>query len=552
MRLLILLCLLAGTALLVPVGGQARGLWPPLVALAGIVLTRRAVVGLLAGGYAGAVLLAGGDPWAAYLALFAEHLAPSLASPWQTGALAFTLLLGGFAAVLEASGGFAALLARLAPAGRDAARRLQLAAVGLGLVCFFDGLANSLLVGRVGRPLADRCGVARVKLAYLVDSTSSAVACVALVSTWIAFQLGMIAEAFASVGREVSPYAVFLRSLPYNFHCWLTLVLLVAAVWWDFLPGPMRRFEVAARQAAVARAGAGRRDDPGDPVAASPRAGAARALIPLAVLLLAFLGGFVLLGAPEPRWPLTRAAVVAAFGSDAGPLVMVLASLVATAVAMALLPGRPVRRLAAGGRAFAAGSGAMLAPVGVLVAAWILGSVVEALGTAELLAGLARRAGVVALVPLLTFLTGALVSFATGTSWGTMGLLFPLTVPAAAAAAGDLELARPAPLLHAVVAAVFSGAVFGDHCSPFSDTTIVTSIACGIEPHDHVRTQLPYALITAAVAALLGFLPAGLGVPAGVSLAAGAATLAAIAWRGGERRRRGGRLAPRVTPPAGR
>jgi Na+/H+ antiporter NhaC len=527
---LLLTALALVTAWLAPGDLPVRGLWPPLVALAVIVRTRRALVGLLAGGYAGAVLLSGGDPWAAYLALFADHLAPNLGSAWKTGAIAFTLILGGFAAVLEATGGFVALLHRLAPAGRDAARRLQAAAYGLGLLCFFDGLANSLLVGRVGRPLADRSGVSRVKLAYIVDSTSSAVACVALISTWIAFQLAMIEEAFALAGRAVNPYAEFLAALPYNFHCWLTLVLLAAAIRWDFVPGPMRRFEEEARGRAAsgARGTASATDGTSDPAAG----GAWRALVPLAALLLAFLAGFLVLGPAPASWPPSRADLVAAFGSDAGPLVMVVAGLVATLVAVTL-PGPPRWRDGAALRAFSRGAGAMLGPVFVLVAAWILGSVVQALGTAELLAGLVARTDAVALVPLLTFVTGALVSFSTGTSWGTMGLLFPLTVPVAAAAAGDLAAAEQARLLSATVAAVFSGAVFGDHCSPFSDTTIVTAIACEVEPHDHVRTQLPYALITAAVAALLGFLPAGLGVPAWASLLVGGGVLVGSARRFG-------------------
>ena len=509
--LLTVLALLAGTAALAVVDFPARGLWPPVVALTVIMVTRRAVVGLLAGGYAGAVLLAGGDPWQAYLAVCRDHLAPNLASSWKVGAVAFTLVLGGFAAVLDEGGGFAGLLRKLAAPGRDAARRFQYATVGLGLLCFFDGLANSMMVGRVGRRLADRCGVSRVKLAYLVDSTSSAVACVALVSTWIAFQLSMIESAFAAAGREVNPYAVFLRSLPYNFHCWFTLALLPLAIRWRFEPGAMGEFGVAARETDTDHVRGGR---------------IASALAPLAVLFVAFLGGFVLLGSPRPIFPIDRHKLVTAFGSDAGPLVMVLAGLAATLTAAALFPRGAGGRWRPAATAFGRGVRAMTGPVLILVAAWILGSVVEALGTAELLASLATRVGAVWLLPAAVFVTGAVVSFATGTSWGTMGLLFPLTVPAAAAASGHLDPAAQTTLLHVIVAAVFSGAVFGDHCSPFSDTTIVTSIACEVEPHDHVRTQLPYALLAAGVAVLVGFVPAGLGAPAWLSLVGGVGVLA--------------------------
>lgn len=490
----------------------ARALWPPVVALVVIVLTRHALAGLLVGALAGAILLHGGDPWSAYLALFADHLVPSLQSPWKTGAIAFTLLLGGFAAILEAGGGFTTLLTRLAQPGRDAAARVELAAGALGLLCFFDGLANSMVVGRVSRRLADRSGVARAKLAYIVDSTSSAVACVALVSTWIAFQLSMIGEAFQIAGRTVNPYLVFLHSLPYNFHSWFTLIMLFVAIRYRFHPGPMR--------ACVARAASAPDAGPGEDDSALRRAGhPLSALVPLAVLLAAFLVGFLVLGDPAPGWPDSRARVVAAFGSSAGPLVLVIASLVAILVAVAVFPRGSGSRAGVALRACGEGVGTMIGPVGILVAAWVMGSVMSALGTAELLAGAVRGSDILWLMPTLTFLTGAVVSFATGTSWGTMGLLFPLVVPAAA------SLGAEAGLLNVVVAAVFSGAVFGDHCSPFSDTTIVSSISCGIEPHDHVRTQLPYALLTAAVAVLVGFIPAGLGVPVWISWLMGAGSL---------------------------
>ena len=494
-----------------------RAVWPPVVALAVILATRHALVGLLVGGFCGAVILAGGDPWQAWLALFADHMAPSLTSPWKTGAIAFTLVLGGFAAVLDAGGGFRGLLLRLTRGGHDADRRFQAAAAGLGLLCFFDGLANSMMVGRVSRRLADRCATSRVKLAYIVDSTSSAVACVAVVSTWIAFQLSMIKEAFALAGHDVNPYAEFLGSLPYNFHCWFTLVLLGVSIAMRWNPGPMAGFEAAVRDRSPVAVKTGTRDG-----------STASVLVPLMVLLAAFFGGFYVLGTEGPLLPVTRDGIVASFGSDAGPLVMVLAGLVATMVAVLLFPVRPGRRLPEAGAAFTDGVRTMLGPVMILVAAWILGSTMGSLGTAELIAGAASGTDAAWLIPVITFLTGAVVSFATGTSWGTMGILFPLAIPAAAGAVAGAAAAEQATFLQVTVAAVFSGAVFGDHCSPFSDTTIVSSISCGVEPHDHVRTQIPFALIAAAVAAAVGFIPAGLGVPAVVSLAVGVVVLVGL------------------------
>jgi tetracycline resistance efflux pump len=513
--ILILVALVTGALALTD--APIRSLWPPLAALAVIIVTRHALFGLLAGGFAGAFLLAGGNPAAAAGDMLAAHLWPSLQSSWKLGAIAFTLILGGFAAILEAGGGFAGLMRKVAARGGDPARNLETGAAGLGILCFFDGLANSMVVGRVSRDLADRSGTARVKLAYIVDSTSSAVACVAFVSTWIAFQLSMINEAYVQAGRDANPYEVFLHSLPYNFYCWFTLVMLVVAIRWRFHPGPMGRF---VRD--VSRAD----QDPAVDAAQEnvPSGSPLSALGPLAALMIAFFVGFLVLGSPRPILPVSREKLVAAFGSDAGPLVLVLASVVATVAAAVMFPSRPGGRLKSVLKAFGAGVRTMVGPIFILLAAWIMSSVLGDLGTAGLISRLATETGTLALMPTLTFLTGAAVSFATGTSWGTMGLLFPLAVPAAA------TMGATDGFLSVIVAAVFSGAVFGDHCSPFSDTTIVTSISCGVEPHDHVRTQIPYALITAAVAIGFGFLPVGFGLPGFVALMLGAGALLALPW----------------------
>ncbi len=485
---------------------QPGTLWPPVVALVVILVTRSALTGLIAGGLAGAVIVTGGNFLTA-VPLATGLLWESLHSSWKLGALLFTILLGGFAAVLESAGGLERMLRRWASGGHDAARSVESAAGMLGLLCFFDGLANSMVVGRVSREMADTHGVARVKLAYIVDSTSSAVACVAVVSTWIAFQLTMIGDAFAQAGREVNPYAVFLASLPANFYCWFTLAMLFVAIRNGFHPGPMGSLCHAAK-------GRGRPDSSATDEIGHSGNPVLTALTPLGVLLGGFLVGFVVLGTPGPILPLTRDKIVSAFGSDMGPQVLVLASVLALIVALAVHPGGLGGRkkaLAASGR----GMVAMLPPILILLAAWVMGGVMGQLGTAQMIVDLVAGTKILPLLPTLTFITGALVSFSTGTSWGTMGILFPLTIPAAAALGAD------GSFLNLMVAAVFSGAVFGDHCSPFSDTTIVTSLSCGVTPHDHVRTQLPYALLTALIAIGMGFLPAGYGWPVWLLLLGG-------------------------------
>lgn len=483
-----------------------KTVWPVIVALVLVVITRRAFWGLVIGAFTGSLILCNGNPWQAYLELFASHLAPSLQSSWKVGAILFTLVLGGFAAVLNEGTGLQAMLHFFVRKREKTARRFQTAAAGLGIICFFDGLANSMLVGRVCKDMAEKCGVSRVKLAYIVDSTSSAVACVAFISTWIAYQLSMIKEGYRLAGRDINPYLMFVKSIPYNFYCWFTLVMLFVSILRRFNPGPMQTFENGARTLNAA-------------IEEEPKrikgnvAGMYTVFIPLITLILLFFLGFYLLGSPGPKWPVTVEKVTTAFGSNAGPLVLVLSGLIASCVAILLFPRQKAGYLLQGVLAFQEGVRSLMGPIFILVAAWMIGSVLGELKTAEYLSSLMSKTNAAVLIPSLIFVTGSLISFSTGTSWGTMGILFPLAIPIAATACRAGDPAWQDTYLQISTAAVFSGAVFGDHCSPFSDTTIISSISCGVEPHDHIRTQIPFALITAVITILFGFLPAGLGLP---------------------------------------
>lgn len=556
------LVMVALSWLWVATGGAVATVWPTLTALVIVFVTRRALTGLLLGAVCGAIILSDGNLWSAYLALWGKHFAPNLGSSWKTGGIAFTLLLGGFAAIIERGGGLAFLVTRLLRRTADAARSLKTGVFSLGVVCFFDGLANSMLVGRVSRKLADQHGVSRAKLAYITDSTSSAVACVAFISTWIAFQLSLISSGFDQVGYDASPYAYFFQSLPANYYCWFTLILLWLAIRYRFHPGPMAKFEAEAQaayaeaQAAQAVAKAELAEEPlsqadthtkhahasvavptaetaPEPDALETMASPWRALVPLGVLMGALLIGFYGFGLQEidrPALPITKEKVADAFGSNAGPLAMTVASVLAVIVALAMFPGRK----SVGLQAFGEGAKAMIQPLLILVGAWVLGSTLDDLGTGALVGRLVGDVAPLWLLPVLVFIAGAATSFGTGSSWGTMAIIMPLAIPAIA---GHPDFTEGLESYYALaIAATFSGAVFGDHCSPISDTTIVSSIACDIAPYDHVRTQLPYALIAASLAVLLGFLPAGLGLPPWLSLLLGVGTLFAIVRFSGQGR----------------
>jgi tetracycline resistance efflux pump len=492
---------------------------PSGIALISVLLLKRALAGLLLGAAAGCLLLENGNPWNAMRAFFSDHLLPSLKSEWNLSVLIFTLLLGGFAAVIERGGGFRAMFVKWMAGQADRRRRVQASAFGMGLVCFFDGLANSMMVGKSIGPVAQRCGVSREKMAYIVDSTSSAVACVAAISTWIAYQLSMIREGYQQAGvATVNAFDIFVRSIPLNFYCWFTLMLLVLVIWRSWNIGPMAAAEAASAEVSTSNS---------EPVDTDSDARPWQALLPLGTLMLTLLGSLYYLGTDTP-YPFTFAKAWAAFGAAPANLALLYASAVACCVAV-IANRRVIGRTAECGKVFMDGVAKLFPPCLILIAAWTLSSTSNSLGAAKFLTQILTGQLSPGLLPALVFVAGLLISFTTGTSWGTMGILMPLTIPVALGLSpGDTTL------VPAVVAAVFSGAVFGDHCSPFSDTTIVSSLSCDLEPMRHVVTQLPYALIAAGLALGLGFLPAGYGVPGILCLAVGGIviTLLPRVWPG--------------------
>lgn len=517
-----------------------KPLWPSVVALAAVFLLNRTVAGLLLGTGAGLVLLTEGNPVQAVIALFSDHLFPVFSSSWNLSVLAFTLLLGGFAAVIEKGGGLQALTEQWLTSGKPSERRVQWSAYLLGLVCFFDGLANSMLVGKTISPMAKRAGVSKARLAYIVDSTSSAVACVAVISTWIAYQLSMIREGLSQANIEAQPFDLFLKSIPFNFYCWFTLILLAVVISRDWNIGAMRR--------------SGKRDRPKDPdfkveevrhnkthpsqrtnrVAADSSGALCAtswrtcmpAVLPLGFLIVGLLAGLYLNGSNGEYWPLTLERVSNAFGHADAASVLVWVSILACVAALSMNAGPITKQGGNSLMVFGQGIAQLFKPVLILIAAWLLSSVLKALDAHEVLTALLKGNVPVALFPMLVFVTGALISFTTGTSWGTMGILMPLVLPTAL----GLTDGALSAVIYATIAAVFSGAVFGDHCSPFSDTTIVSSISCGIEPMEHVKTQLPYALIAATATVVFGFLPTGQGLHPFAALLAGLIVLAALPW----------------------
>jgi Na+/H+ antiporter NhaC len=389
---------------------------------------------------------------------------------------------------------------------------------GVGLLCFFDGLASSLLAGRIARPLADRAGVSRERLAWVVDSTGSPVACVAFISTWIATQLSLIEQGLKDAPFKVEPYALFFQSVPANAYCLLTLLLVPLAIWTGFQPRVMRRFKALAPEEID--------DAPAD----SPKPWVV--LVPLVVLVTGILGGFPLLSG-ERIDVLSVEGWKRAFSGDAGPYALVFGSLAGWVAAMACFPAK---RRSEAVTAAVHGAGSLIPALVVLILAWSLGSMFSVLGTTEHIAELLTDGVPVGWLPLAIFLTGSSMAFTTGSSWGTMGLLMPLALPATLAAASTAGMSpeETRALAAMVIGAVFGGATLGDHCSPFSDTTIVSALASGCKTMDHVITQLPFAGM-AALATCSAYALMAVGMVSGLATAAAGLALCGWVWLLGRR-----------------
>lgn len=510
-------------------------LLPPLLSIVLALWLRQVLLALTAGVLSG-MLLMKGNPIAAFVAATQEIVVPSVTDSFQASILLFTVTLGGMVGVMARAGGTHGLVDAARKWIRDA-RSSQLATAMLGLVIFFDDYANTLLVGNTMRPVTDRMRVSREKLSYLVDSTAAPVATIAVLSTWVGYQVGLIGDGLDAIGSDASAYGVFVESIPYAAYSWFALALVFLSVGMRRDFGPMLSAERRARHEGKVLGPNARPliDDVGadlEPAEGAPRR-AHVALVPVLVVLVTtvlglwFDGRRVLL---EEGGPIGLAATNArdVFSSADPAAALFWAVLMGSAVAITLAVSEKLIDLPAAMEAWMSGAKAMVPALAILILAWSIGSVCEALRTADVVVGAATGNLSARLVPTVAFLVAAFLGFSTGTSWGTMAILMPIVIPLSTelAAVGGVGEAAATAIFLSSVACVLSGSVFGDHCSPISDTTIMSSMASGADHVDHVRTQFPYALLAGTLAVLLGTIPAGYGVSPWITLPIGVALVA--------------------------
>lgn len=511
---------------------RAMGVWsllPPVVAIVVALAFREVLVALFAGVWVGALLIADFDPLAATLRSIDHYAIRAAADEDHAMILVFSLLLGGMVGAMTRGGG-AKGLAEWVTRRATSRRSALLSTWGLGILVFFDDYANSLLVGSSMRPVTDRLRISREKLAFLVDATAAPVASIAIVSSWIGVEVGYIADQLSGAGVEADGYLTFLETLSHRFYPWLMLLfgLLVAFSGKDF--GPMRTAEARARGGKLLRDGARPASDFEEGLGdegVPPRI--MQALVPIVVVI-----GVALLGMITTGWAACAADEVEPtlrniFGNANSMKALLWASAAGGVVGVA--GAVPVLGFRDSIHAWVKGLQAMLLACVILVLAWALGAVCKDLETANYVVQAVGPDVPVGLLPTLVFVVAAGVSFATGTSWGTMAILFPLVVPLAVELSGVTGSDPLGPVVLGAIAAILSGAVWGDHCSPISDTTVMSSMATSCDHTDHVRTQLPYALSVGLVSIVLGEIPVGMGwYPASVGLLLGALAIGALFW----------------------
>jgi Na+/H+ antiporter NhaC len=407
-----------------------------------------------------------------------------LGNPGDARVIAFALVIGAMIALMERSGGVRGFVAWLEQRRWvNTPRRAEWLAWGTGIVVFIESNLTLLVAGAVSRPLFDRLRISRERLAYLIDATSAPVCILIPLNAWGAFNLGLL----GSTDLE-DPLATFVRAIPLNFYAILAVALAAAAIAWRWNPGPMARAEARTRAGRVLWPHAAPMVDPallGD--ADGPIASPVFMLLPILVMVAMVPVGLYVTGDGN-----------LAAGSGSTSVLWAVCAGLASIWALALVRQR--RRLDELMSVSLRGAGGLLPVALILLLALALGDVTDELGTGAYVAGLVSDNVPLALLPALIFLVAGFTAFAIGSSWGTFAIMIPIAIPIA------LTLGvEPALLLGAVLA----GAVFGDHASPISDTTVVASMAAATDHIDHVRTQLPFALIAAGIA-LVGYLIAGL------------------------------------------
>ncbi len=520
---------------------------PPLVAIVIALIIKEVLIALLMGIFIGSATLGfytGGvvGIFGGFLAVLDHYILHALHDKEHLSVIVFSLLIGSIVALISKNGGMKGVVNRIVKYAQTR-RSGMMTTYFLGIAIFFDDYANTLVVGNTMRPVTDKLKISRAKLAYIVDSTAAPVSAIAFVTTWIGAELGYISSAIEKInenGVVVSEgvYSIFVNSLAYSFYPILTLVFMFILIRTQRDYGPMFKAESKAQQSHDALPEARMEDlnyDEFEPVNTG-KIRAFNAVIPIVIVVFGTLVGLVYTGVETWRMtfaelglssnmPFFEALAVAdpesvsglqkvgaVIGQANSYSALLWSSLTALFVSILMTISQGIMSLNQTMETVVQGIKTMLSAILILVLAWSLAEITRDLNTADVIKNAFGTGFSAWLIPGLTFIISALIAFSTGSSWSTMAIVYPIMIPTAFAVASGAEGVDAMAILYNTVASVLAGAVLGDHCSPISDTTILSSLATSCDHVEHVKTQIPYALTVGGVSLLIGIVPTALGL----------------------------------------
>lgn len=492
---LLFLCIFGMTALgaeegaeyVAPVFGTFWSLIPPVVAIGLALITKEVYSSLFLGILVGSVLYSGMNFERTVTHIFQDGFIAVLSDEYNVGILIFLVILGVMVCLMNRAGGSAAF-------GRFAAKHIksrvgaQLSTILLGVLIFIDDYFNCLTVGSVMRPVTDRFKVSRAKLAYLIDATAAPICIIAPISSWAAAVTGFV--------EGEDGFSLFIRAIPYNFYAILTIVMMVSMVLMKMEFGSMAKHEKNALRGDLYTT-PGRPYENAEEDTVSAKGTVLDLLIPILSLVVCCILGMLYTGGF-----FSGTDFVTAFSNSDASLGLTLGSFFGLIITIVLYQIRRVLSFKDCMSCLPEGFKAMVPAILILTFAWTLKAMTDGLGASEFVEALVKggASGLMNFLPAIVFLVGCLMAFATGTSWGTFGILIPIVTDAFAATDPQLMIIA--------ISACMAGAVCGDHCSPISDTTIMSSAGAQCEHVNHVSTQIPYAVLVAAVS-FVSYLIAG-------------------------------------------
>ena len=497
---------------------------PPLLAILLALLFRQVILSLILGVYAGAVFIYDYNPITGFLRLLDVYIINSVSDISHIQIIIFTLLFGGMIGIMSKSGGtrgIANVITKFAKSRKSTSISAWLS----GLVIFFDDYANTLIVGNLMRPVTDKMKISREKLSFIVDATAAPVASIFIISSWIGYEVGLIQDGLRMIGSDANAYSTFLATIPFRFYPIMMLVFVFFVSYFERDFGSMYKAE--RRAIHEDKPAADNFDTNNELEEASKifgneeKAKWYNGIVPIIVIIIGTIIGLVYTGIDSlSSQGISNYGLREIISNSDSYLSLLWGSFAACVIAAIIVLSQKIMSLTETIDAWILGIKSMLLAVLILTLAWSIGSITVEMKTADFIIGLISDSIAPHYLPVIVFLVCALTSFATGTSWGTMAIMMPIVIPLSHTVSGlyNLSPGDTTLILDGVISSVLAGCVFGDHCSPISDTTILSSMASRCNHIDHVRTQLPYAIFVAMVCMALGDIPTAFGFSPYISI----------------------------------